>query len=426
MKHFSQASARHQRGAAALLVVVVLFFILAMVTAYAGRNLIFEQRTSINNQRATQAFEVAESGLEFAIGLLAGGRVNDVCAPTNDITKDTFRERHLSPDPSGDGRFILGGAQANLRPTCMILDAGATCSCPATAPTLAVPVGLAPTFQLKFETVAQPGIVRVVSTGCNSIGSQCYAGVANSADAVAQVSVLLGLNSALSTTPIAPLTARGTVDLNGAAIQITNTDVATRGVTIDAGGPVQNAGSARLISSPGTPSAMSILASDPSLSALDADRMFKSVYGMDRVTYAWQPAIVRVTCSGDCASTLAETVSQNPGRMIWIQGPVTVGSNIVLGSAASPVMLFVQGNLTVQANLQLHGVVYLHDTDHMTTWTTAAGSTLINGAVVAEGDLSVLGTPAIAFDPAVLRTINLTQGSMVRVPGSWRDFAAGS
>jgi hypothetical protein len=36
------------------------------------------------------------------------------------------------------------------------------------------------------------------------------------------------------------------------------------------------------------------------------------------------------------------------------------------------------------------------------------------------------GTPTIVFNPAVLRTINLTQGSMVRVPGSWRDFAAGS
>ena len=34
-------------------------FILAMVTAYAGRNLIFEQRTSVNNQRAAQAFEAA-------------------------------------------------------------------------------------------------------------------------------------------------------------------------------------------------------------------------------------------------------------------------------------------------------------------------------------------------------------------------------
>jgi hypothetical protein len=324
---------------------------------------------------------------------------------------------------------MLSAAQPNLRPTCMMLAGGATCSCPtAGAPALAVPVGLAPTFQVRFVTdIAQPGIVRVESKGCSSIGSQCYAGAGNSADAVAEVSVLLGLNSALSTPPIAALTTRGTVDLNDAAIQITNTDVPTRGVTIDAGGLVQNAGNARLNSSPGTPSSMSILASDPSLSTLNADRMFKSVFGMDRATYGSQPAAVRVACSvGDCASAIAMAVSDNPGRMIWVQGPATIGSNIVLGSAASPVMLFINGNFTVSANLQLHGVVYLHDTDDSTIWNTTAGSTLIHGAVVAEGDLSVLGTPAIAFDPNVLRTINLTQGSMVRVPGSWRDFAAGS
>ena len=68
-----------QRGAAALLVVVVLFFILALVTAYAGRNLIFEQRTSVNNMRANQAFEAAEAGLEFAVAHLAGGRINAAC-----------------------------------------------------------------------------------------------------------------------------------------------------------------------------------------------------------------------------------------------------------------------------------------------------------------------------------------------------------
>jgi hypothetical protein len=48
------------------------------------------------------------------------------------------------------------------------------------------------------------------------------------------------------------------------------------------------------------------------------------------------------------------------------------------------------------------------------------------GAVVAEGALTVAGAPTISFDPAILRTIGLTQGSLVRIPGSWRDFAAGS
>ena len=48
MKRQRTTQRDHEHGAAALLVVIVLFFILAMVTAYAGRNLIFEQRTSVS------------------------------------------------------------------------------------------------------------------------------------------------------------------------------------------------------------------------------------------------------------------------------------------------------------------------------------------------------------------------------------------
>ena len=79
----------------------MLFFILAMVTAYAGRNLIFEQRTSVNNQRAAQAFEAAESGLDMAIGLLSGGRVDAQCTSTNDVAQNTFRQRHLTQNDDG-------------------------------------------------------------------------------------------------------------------------------------------------------------------------------------------------------------------------------------------------------------------------------------------------------------------------------------
>jgi PilX N-terminal len=423
------ATRPNQHGAAALLVVVVLFFILALVTAYAGRNLIFEQRISVNNQRATQAFEAAESGLNFAVGLLGSGRIDAACQPTNNVALTTFRQRMLTQDASGN--FIASGAQPGLRPTCMLLVAGATCSCPgpaAGAPVLAPPVGLlAPTFQLRFETpIAQPGVVRAIARGCSSIGNQCYSAVADNADALAEVSVLLGLNSALATPPSAALTAGRGLNLNGGAVNINNADVPSRGITIDAGGALTNDGNARLTSVPGTPASASIIASDPSLSTLVPDRIFISVFGMDRATYRSQPAVVRVTCAANCDTAVATAISDNPGRIVWVQGPLTIDSNRVFGSSASPVMLVVQGNLTVSANLQLQGVLYLHDPSNANTWTTTAGTTLIQGAVIAEGALSIQGTPAIAFDPNVLRTINLTQGSMVRVPGSWRDFAAGS
>jgi hypothetical protein len=424
-----------QRGAAALIVVVVLFFILAMVTAYAGRNLIFEQRTSVNNQRATQAFEMAEAGLEFAVTLLSGGRVNDVCQP-DDTSPTTFRQRHLTLDPSG--RFTLTGGQPNLRPTCILpLSGTATCSCPAAGPPdLIEPVGLAPTLQLQFQTVAQPGLVRVVSRGCSSIGEQCYAASdRGKADAVAETSMLLALNSALATPPSAALTARGTVNLNSAAVTVSNADPLTAGITINVGGEIINDGAARIASVPGTPVSTSIRKGDPSFRSrtdpgapITANQMFAAVFGMDRSTYRSQPAAVRITCSGDCGSAIADAASDNPGRVIWVQGPVTIGSNRTLGGPGiPPVMLVVQGNLTVSADLTLFGVLYLHDPSGATSWATNAGTTtVVHGAVIAEGDLSITGTPTISFDPNVLRTINLSQGSMVRVPGSWRDFAAGS
>ena len=48
---------RPTRGAATLIVVMLLFFIMSMVAAYTSRNLIFEQRTSANQYRSSQAFE---------------------------------------------------------------------------------------------------------------------------------------------------------------------------------------------------------------------------------------------------------------------------------------------------------------------------------------------------------------------------------
>ena len=393
-----------QRGAAALIVVVVLFFILAMVTAYAGRNLIFEQRTSVNNQRATQAFEMAEAGLDFAIGLLSSGRVGPQCEPSPGSTQTTFRERHLTV--GANGAFTLTGDQAVLRPTCTMLSAGPSCSCPAlgvpTAADLVEPVGLAPAIQLRFESVPQPGLVRVTSRGCSSIGTQCYqASTKGSADAVAETSVLLALNSALATPPSAALTARGTVNLNGAAVAVVNADAQT-GITINAGGEVINDGAARITTVPGSPGT-AIRDQDPSLSVMTtSEQMFKSVFGMDPATYRSQPAAVRITCGGECGNAIATAAHDNPGRVIWVQGPVTIGSALTLGGAgAPPVMLVVSGNLTVAHNLTINGVLYLHDAA-TTTWATNAGTTVVSGAVIAGGDLSITGTPVVRFDPAAL------------------------
>jgi len=50
------------------------------------------------------------------------------------------------------------------------------------------------------------------------------------------------------------------------------------------------------------------------------------------------------------------------------------------------------------------------------------GSGVVQGAVLAEGNLAGASAPAILFDAPVVNRVRLTYGPMIRVPGGWRDF----
>ena len=108
--HMKPRRAPARRGVATLVVVMVLFFILALTAAYTNRNLIFEQKTSSNQYRSTQAFEAAEAGLEWALAQLNGGLVNSSCQPDNTNGR-SFRDRYLgmfgsSPTILADGTIV--------------------------------------------------------------------------------------------------------------------------------------------------------------------------------------------------------------------------------------------------------------------------------------------------------------------------------
>jgi hypothetical protein len=436
------------RGAAALAVVMVLFFIMSLVAAYASRNLIFEQRTSANNYRSTQAFEAAEAGLEWGLAMLNGGRIDDVCAPSIDPVRNVFRERYLLA--AADGRIEArtwddAGTPAPLRPSCVRGNAGWSCSCPAAGdPALVAPGGVnaTPVFVLRFETVGgQPGLVRVFSQGCSGWGTPCIEGAGNRADANAEVNALVGLAPALTQTPVAAITVRGRLEAPDALFS----NGYAEGVAINAGGMVN----APNVSGPaGTPigaaAAKTVVASDPSLSyqpiagVLSAgEMMFLAAFAAPPAAYRLQPAVVRVDCSADCAARLQAAADGHPGRVLWVDGDLVLPADTVmtLGTSAAPVLLVAAGNISVGAgsNLVLNGLVYVRGASLDAT----GSNTLINGVFIAEGEaagadegrFTIVGAPRIAFDPAatdVLQRVQARQvldfGSFARLPGSWRDF----
>lgn len=430
-----------QAGAASLIVVMVLFFLMSLVAAYTSRNLIFEQRTSVNQYRSTQAFEAAEAGLEWALTMLNSGRIGADCLEASAVAADTsFRQRYLAINPATGAVTPRSAPTVGTRlwPSCVSDGAGGwTCSCPAdAAPALAAPAGAGvyPAFRVRFtaDGLTRPGLIRIESNGCTRLADSCLDHPAAAADLEgrANVAAIVALASALPAAPGATLTVLGNADV-GSTLTVYNTDAERGGVTVQAGGAFDIAGPPAWVlrSIPGTPVASSVVAGDAPLSALAAtpDRAFASVFSMWPATYRKQPAAIELAlpcAGGDCRPALAAAVAKNPDRVIWVPGDLTLASAGTIGSApdpadtsvAGPAVVVVDGAVNFTApDIRIHGYVYSRGGN----WT---GPGEIHGAAFVEGNLADTAGATIVMNSAVLDSLRLRSGSFVRAPGGWDDF----
>ncbi len=420
----TRASSPRQRGIATLLVVMSLFFLVSMVAAYSSRNLVFEQRTSANQYRSTQAFEVAEGGVEWALALLNGSRVDGSCLATTDTSFTGFRSRYLNINPStGVITTVNWNSPAGfvaLNPSCVRNTAGWVCSCPsAGAPVLADEggAGVRPAFRVEFKGGSSaPGIFRIQGIGCTANNDACLRlGVGEGAEAASRIEVTVALAPALAVAPAAAITVRGRFEVGGTGMVVVNEDANSNGITIRAG--VKGVTDATLLSVAGTPSGQSYV-EDASLAALTADRMFATFFGVSRLAFQRQPTTLSFTCGASCADRLRDLVAGNPGRPIWITDTLTLESNVTIGAPGAPVLLVAVGGVDMPApGAVINGVVY----SQAASW-PSAGRGSVQGALLSEGDVVGSNAADVRFDPEIINRVRLSLGTVVRVPGGWRDF----
>ena len=426
---------RQERGVATLLVVMALFFLVSMVAAYTSRSLIFEQRTSANQYRATQAFEAAEGGVEWALAHLNGSRVDDACQDTADPAAGSFRSRYLVFDPERGTMSPLRWISAtlgpqSLSPGCTRSAAGWQCNCPVNSATV-LPQGdgttVQPAFRMVFEGTSTPGLMRIVSTGCTAANDDCLRlGQGDATVAAARINVTVAMAPALAALPAAALTARGQVSVASTAIAI-NEDANTQGLAVHAGGAVSGVDSVSLAGSPtvsasgspsGSPSSNTVVSGDAALSGLSADRFFASFFGVSRAAYTRQPAVATFSCAGGCGDRLRAFIQANPGRPVYISDALVIDSAGDIGSAAAPVLLVVNGAAQwASGGAQLYGVLYAQGAS-----AASASASWLQGALISEADISAPALPNLRYDAAILQRIRSQQGSFVRLPGGWKDF----
>jgi hypothetical protein len=452
---------RHrQRGAAALAVSLLLLFGVTVAAFFANRTMIFEQRSSANQYRATKAFELADAGLEWAIA-----RLNDpltlaagTCAAATGTGLVSFRGRYARPSPADathpTGWFNAVGTAAF--PGCQIPTSGvpqpSDCGCPAAGGAVLAATDL-PRFRVQFNTVASDSSsLEIVSRGCTS-GDPCDPNQPISANtdstAVARVVVKI-VPTFPGGGPRAGLISGSTTVVSG-SLNVVNTDTRTNGITINSGSVVDLATSGvSVVSLPGTPPAASILDNDPSLLQLtnadaNGELFFMSFLGTGFDDYRSSPLTVVInsgsgnnaagrTCSGaiDCGGAVSYWVDRGYSQF-WVVPDVTFNNSNMpsttggtLGTDSRPIVLATPGQLTTTGGITAYGVLYAASARAVDDLTlSGGGNSTVFGSLITRGDFARTGNGGITIVPRsrLFGDPGPPGGLLIPVPGSWRDKA---
>lgn len=412
---------RNQNGLAALTVTILLLIGMTLVLAFMNRGVIFEQRTSANQYRATKAYEMAEAGVDWALAQMNYlGPINSTCGTTG--ASNSFRSRYFTSDAAGVITPTTYAGGTRLQAGCMRTAAGLQCSCPSSS-AISFPSGSdGPVFAVEFRpVVSQPNIIEVVSRGCTANDSRCVTGATGVSDATSTVRVLAAAIQVVGRAPQSPLTARTSVTLGaGTGFTITNTFPDSGGVTINAGtNYVSNPSSnISLVTLPGTPPSASIYSNDSSLSNKTPDQMFQTYFGMTKNDFRELPTTTVVTCpSGTCSRADFEAALAI-GSNIWIEGNLDLQANATYGSVTNPITLVVNGEAGLRGAITINGLIYATAQNWDDGGSGGAG---VNGALVAENAFGAVGSMTVAYDPNIFLPPPFNNGLFARVPGSWRD-----
>jgi Tfp pilus assembly protein PilX len=421
---------KKQRGAATLVVTLALMFAMTLAAYFLNRNMSLEQRLAANQVQAAQAFEAAEAGLEWATAQLNNPqKLGADCQASGAASAQSFRASRVAFDASTGLHTPRTWTQAAvvmpLQAVCVrsaTQAGGWNCSCPASghpaAASNAAANTSAPAFAVSLLPTAVPGQLRLVAHGCTSHAGACRPGSSTQADATARVQQLVALVSGLASAPLASLTVLGHVNTNAALGLHTSTRTA-----LQAGGTV-TAPNARVGVAPGGLASLAILDHDRALRGLNDALFFSRLMGMDAATWSQQSMVRKVVCGAEananCNAALSDAVASTNGPvLLWVEGDMNLAGPLVLGSAAQPVLLVINGSATLNGGVQIHGMLHAARVE----WNdNGTGAGRVTGAVTSASDYSGNGAPDLVFDATVLQLLKTNSGSFARVAGSWKDF----
>jgi len=333
-----------------------------LVIIFAANFGVLLDKSSSNFVQNAQAFEAAEAGLEFGINYLQQNSATILANPVNGYIP-AYSNSNTSNVALGNGsKYTI---------------------------TYSNPVA----YNYK--------LIQIASTGTSSDGTSTRV-----------VSQQVYFGSLLENPPNSLLVSKGNVSLSGSS-ELTNTQTNN---AVQAGGSVTITGSAQINTSSGS----GIQSNVSSLSSMSQNDFFASYFGVSMNTVKNNVAHYY---SNSSSTDYSRTLNGLNGTSIWIDqtgGTASINGSITLGSASNPVLLIVNGNLSLSGSITIYGLVFVMGT----ATTTVTGSVQLTGGMISATNMSMTGSTSFTYNSTTFTNLQ-NQSSMsyyAKVPGSWKDF----
>jgi Tfp pilus assembly protein PilX len=432
-KNIPVASRRFQHGAATLIVCAIFILISSLLLLYVNRGIVFEQKISANQTRSALALEMAEAGMEWATGMLNAPYDIDANCTLLTTTNISFRRKYVQTAWNHPTTPTTNVSPATTTyPGCKMVNGALSCSCPtaATPPASAVAslgTTVAPGFTVAFFASGDDEGVKVVATGCTEQAGACSPATSGSSDATVSVTAILKLRPLLRAAPAAPLTCGGSCSVGG-SYNITNLDVGTSGVLVNAGSSITQQSGVTNTTIPGQPVDNAVISNDASLANLSSSdptcsnsAMFRAYFGSSIQQYAASPMVKTIPgCeqANTCATLVDAAYGAGWRSFYFPDGFARNNSGGDLGTVSDPVTMVSAAGFDINGNIDIYGMVFSNSANINDLGT---GSATVHGAMVACGNYQNNGNGTLQYDPDVLNAVRRATGAVVRVPGSWTD-----
>ncbi|MDD5461226.1 MAG: hypothetical protein PHG00_06285 [Methylococcales bacterium] len=426
---------KNQNGAATLLTALVLLIGITLITLLSSKTVLMETQIAADNYRMTQAVAAANAALDFGIGYFNG--VDNA----GTVIAGFDHDHNKCPD-------YLSDPLSYLDPT-----TNTNVNCAATSPRA-----------LTFTSNDGNQVTTATVTFDNDDGTRCVAvgavpnmksglitAVGFSDDRLAQrtVSQCIGTIDVFGgNSPKQSLISRNGVGLTGNYKMINRyfNTTAWSGKPVNIGpsatastyirpigtqessytraqlddSNTNNNYTSQPISDRNKGNGVDTIANDPSLGTLSGDQFFNNFFYGDRMM------MKNLAESLDQSYTNIDSAIGKSG-VVWIEGNATLNNNGTYGTADSPVIIIINGNLQATGNPNINGMLYVRGQ------LNAAGTIGTLGSVTVEGDPSLVpagedpvighGGVDLIYSPYTLdRSANPIVGTTTSISGSWRDW----